>query len=162
MTVGGEEIVMSSTGHQVRVIGFMQERIQEEGRVKWKQIYWEREIFHRQNGDLLRKWEWPQGMGWLVFMDWVIACCKESEEYSYYSREESRSPGTGILPTFWSFMVYLGILMVYKRLVLSIIMKIQWAKSQWPDCSLCHLAFSWFQSVPSSFYLILKTAPLLH
>lgn len=34
MTVGGEEIVMSSTGHQVRVIGFMQERIQEEARVK--------------------------------------------------------------------------------------------------------------------------------
>lgn len=34
MTVGGKEIVMSNTGHQVRVIGFMQKINQEEARVK--------------------------------------------------------------------------------------------------------------------------------
>ena len=39
MAVGGEEIVMSNTGHQMRVIGFMKKRIQEQARVKWKQIY---------------------------------------------------------------------------------------------------------------------------
>ena len=147
MAVGGEEIVMSNTGHQMRVIGFMKKRILEQARVKWKQIYLERQIFHRQNGDLLRKWEGPQGMGLLVFMGWVIACCKDSEEYSNYSREGCRSPGTGLLPTFWSFMVHLGILMVHKRLVLSVVMKIQWAKSQWPDCSPFHLAFNQFHPV---------------
>ena len=36
-------------GHQVRVLGFTQERIQERAIVKWKQLYLERYTFHRQN-----------------------------------------------------------------------------------------------------------------
>ena len=33
-------------GHQVRVPGFTQERIQERSIVKWKQVYLERYTFH--------------------------------------------------------------------------------------------------------------------
>ena len=70
MTVGGEEIVMSSTGHQVRVIGFMQERIQEEARVKWKQIYLEREIFHRQNRTSSESESGPRAWdGWFLWTE---------------------------------------------------------------------------------------------
>lgn len=48
--------------HQVKILGFAQERIQELARLKGKQVYLEKYIFHRQNVDLLRNQEQLQGI----------------------------------------------------------------------------------------------------
>ena len=73
-------------GHQVRVLGFMQERIQERATVKWKQVYLERYTLHRQSVGHLRRREATPGHGvllesesspevweWLVIMGWVTS-----------------------------------------------------------------------------------------
>ena len=50
------------TGRQVWVLGFAQERIQEQAIVKWEQVYLERYTFHIKNVVCLRKWEQPRNM----------------------------------------------------------------------------------------------------
>ena len=54
--------------HQVWVLGFVQERIQEPTIVKWRQVYSGRHILHRQSLGRLGKQE-----GWLIFIGWVIS-----------------------------------------------------------------------------------------
>ena len=75
------------TDRQVKLLGFVQKRIQEWAKEKQKQVYLERYALHRQNADCLRKWKWPQGRGLSVFMGWVISHANKWEEYSYYFGE---------------------------------------------------------------------------
>ena len=76
------------TGCPVRVLGFVQERIQEGVIVKRKQVYLERDTSHRQNTVRLGRQEWPWGMGLLVFLSWVI---------QLFWGKEWRFPGNGTL-----------------------------------------------------------------
>ena len=83
-------------GHQVRVFGFSQERIQElkpqqrENRVIKRDTHL---AIHRQRMVHLRRQDHPEVRGWLVFRNWAILQASEWESYSNYfeGAENSRN-----------------------------------------------------------------------
>ena len=74
----------------MRVLGFLQEKVEEGAEVERKGTCSGRHTLHSQNVDLLRR-QGNQGMGLLVVMSWIISYDNEWNEYCCYSRE-----GTGV------------------------------------------------------------------